>query len=463
MKTPAKIVVLGDIVLDHYIHGSTTRVNPEAPAPVVDAAREERRLGGAANVANNVWSLGADVLLLSAMDDDLDGRWVRSELESQGIAADGIVLTTNRPTTVKTRVVVDGQQVVRVDWDTRAPIDESTEARLERLIDCVVPEADIVLISDYAKGVVTERIARHAVRCCREHGVTVVVDPKHDIDKFAGATVLKPNLIEARNLTGRPIRDSGELQLAAESLRQRLQVDHVLITQGAQGLTLVGDDLTQCDATATNVVDVTGAGDTTLAAFGWALANGKSMGEAARIANLAAGVSVQKFGTACVAAHELEAPAIGSHLKSVEELAEITRDLQARGRRVVFTNGCFDLLHVGHLSYLRQSRQCGDVLIVGINSDDSVRRLKGPERPVFSHSDRSQIVAALSHVDYVFVFEEDTPYEAIRKIRPDVLTKGADYALHEVVGRELVDEVRLIPLVFGKSTTQSIHRINKVA
>lgn len=466
-KLSPRLLVLGDIILDRYVFGTTTRINPEAPVPVVDVIGEEFRLGGAANVVNNLLSLGASVTLLSVTGDDDAGMRLRRELHDAGIECDAVAACENRMTTVKDRIIVESQQVTRVDWETRTPISPDVERRLAEHASRLVPNVDVVIISDYAKGVVTNFLAQHVICICRALGIPVLVDPKDEIQKYQGATVFKPNLKEAVRMSGKDISSDKELEDASRHLRRSLDVEHVMITLGEQGYMLVGDELHQSLSTATEVVDVTGAGDTTLAVLGWALASGASMEDAAELANRAGGISVGKFGTSCVTADELKdaEPAVGvdSNIRTVDELSKITQALQAEGRTVVLTNGCFDLLHVGHITYLKESRRCGEALIVGINSDDSVKRLKGDGRPMFDEGERSRIVAALTPVDYVFVFDEDTPYEAIGKIKPDILTKGDDYTYEQVVGNDLVDDVRLIPMVRGKSSTTAIGRIQRAA
>jgi D-beta-D-heptose 7-phosphate kinase/D-beta-D-heptose 1-phosphate adenosyltransferase len=321
-----------------------------------------------------------------------------------------------------------------------------------------------VLLSDYAKGVLSPALCQQIIGWARERSIPVLVDPKGaDGSKYRRATLVTPNRKEASELTRVAIQDDEGLRAAGEQLRRELALDYAIITLSEEGLAVFDGRMSRIRAAAREVFDVSGAGDTVLATLGFGLATGLNIHEAAELANRAAGIVVGKFGSATVTLDEIAAVGGASSIQSAAEIEQTAQQLRSQGRKIVFTNGCFDILHRGHIEYLRASKACGDVLIVGLNSDASVRRLKGPSRPVVSEADRAAILADLAAVDYVVIFGEETPYDLIRRIRPDVLTKGADYAGRQVVGSDLVSDVRLIPLVAGRSTTGTIDRIQKAA
>lgn len=466
-----RILVVGDILLDHYLWGTSSRISPEAPVPVVDVGREAIVPGGAGNVINNLLALGTQVVAASVIGDDASGHEVKEMLARRGVATSGILHEPDRITSRKTRVVAAHQQVVRFDHEALAPIRPASEAALLRQIQDAAPPVQLVLLSDYNKGVLTARLTQEVIHLAREWGVPVLVDPKgNDYTKYRGATLLTPNKKEAAQAAGLPICDEDSLRKAGEALRRMLDLPWLMITLGDQGLALFHEGMTHLRAVARDVYDVTGAGDTVLATMGYCLACGLAMPEAAHLANSAAAVVVGKLGTATVTWDEVlhyaqaDSPRDDeAAIQSPETIELVAQRLRRQGKKLVFTNGCFDLLHRGHVEYLRVSRACGDVLIVGLNSDASVRRMKGAGRPVVNQEDRACLLAALRCVDHVVVFEEDTPHELIRRIRPDVLTKGADYAGRKIVGSELAGEVRLIELVEGQSTTVTINRIRTAA
>jgi D-beta-D-heptose 7-phosphate kinase/D-beta-D-heptose 1-phosphate adenosyltransferase len=468
-RTP-RILVLGDVMLDHYLIGGCQRISPEAPVPVVEVHQETLALGGAGNVVKNLLALGARVSVLAAVGDDPSGQDVRRLLEAQGVATDGLVTEPGRQTPRKTRLVVAHHQVVRYDRETTSALRAETEQALWQVAEAQLETCDAVLVSDYAKGVVTPWLCQAVIRAARRRSIPVLVDPKgSDGSKYRGATLVTPNRREAVELTGIAIHDDASLQQAGATLRQQLELNYAVITLSEEGMALCDGALTRISAAAKEVYDVSGAGDTVLATLGFGLACGLPLPDAALLANTAAGIVVGKFGSATVTLDEIEAAqrlSFGCReraIQTADEIEHTARLLRSRGQRMVFTNGCFDLLHRGHVEYLRASRACGDVLIVGLNSDAGVRRLKGPQRPIVAEEDRAAILAALADVDYVVLFDEETPYELIRRIRPDVLTKGADYRREEVVGADLVADVRLIPLIQGRSTSRTIDRIHHAA
>ena len=459
-----RVLVVGDLMIDHYLQGSSDRVSPEAPVPVVEVRKESTSLGGAGNVIKNLLALGATVSGASVIGDDSSGKEILGILTAQGVDVSGIVHDSTRETSRKTRVVVANQQVVRFDRETKSPISADSEARLLAATESRLHEFDIVLLSDYNKGVLTPRVTQRLITAARKHNILVLVDPKgSDYSKYRGATLVTPNKKEASELTGIPITDDATLLQAIRQLKNQLDLTHALITLSEEGMAVYTNELTRIRALAKEVYDVSGAGDTVIATLAFCLASRLTIVEAAEIANRAAAVVVGKFGSATASWDEILGDGSDSSIKTAAELEVIAAGLRQEGRRVVFTNGCFDLLHRGHVEYLKDSRACGDLLIVGLNSDASVTRLKGPERPLTCQEDRAAILAALRCVDYVVVFDQDTPYELIARLKPHVLTKGADYKREEVVGHDLVEDVRLIAFHEGRSTLQTITQIRKVA
>ena len=457
-----RVVIVGDAMLDDYAWGDVARISPDAPVPVVDVRRRTRVLGGAGNVAHNVAVAGGRPLLVTVVGDDAAGEHFLALCGEAGIEAAGVVRDGERRTTVKTRVVARGQHIVRLDEEDRRLLSGAARAALRRALAAALPYADVVAVSDYAKGVVDEGLTAEIARLAP--GKAIVVDPKAaDLERYRGCTVITPNAQEARLASGCDVEDEAGLRAAAERIRARSGAQAVLVTRGERGMALSegGGSLHLIPTRAREVFDVTGAGDTVLAYLALALGAGAGTREAAGLANLAAGAKVGKVGTSPVGPAEVEAHAeetgAAGKVVDVEQAVARVAHLRSQGRRVVFTNGCFDLLHAGHVQLLERARALGDVLVVALNSDASVRRLKGEGRPVVGEADRVRVLAALSSVGLVLVFDEDTPLEVIRKLRPDVLVKGGDYTKDTIVGADLVaswgGEVATVPLVEGRSTT----------
>ena len=464
-----KLLVLGDLMIDHYLWGKTERISPEAPVPVVDVQRESEVLGGAGNVVNNLVALGAEVEVASVIGEDRDGERLIGMLKDLGVGCEALVRDPQRSTTRKSRVIASHQQVLRFDSETRIPIDAGSEAQLlERIEKLLERGIETILISDYGKGVLTERLTQGMIARARERGIRVMVDPKGtDYSKYRGATAITPNRKEASEATGIEIRDEATLREAGFRLKEELGLERAIVTLSEEGMAIFGDTMRIIPTKAREVYDVTGAGDTVIATLGFVRACGGDIDEAARIANAAAAVVVGKLGSATadweeIAAFEEELQASGTadRIVTPERLERIVERLRKEGKRIVFTNGCFDILHLGHVRYLEEAKSFGDVLIVGLNSDASVRRLKGESRPVNPEMDRAYLLAALEAVDYVCLFGEDTPYKLIEKVRPDVLVKGGDYRGKEVVGSDLAGEVKLVDFVEGRSTSGIIDKIH---
>lgn len=517
-----RIAVVGDVMLDAYITGDVSRISPEAPVPVLKVQSQSYVLGGAGNVAKCLVALGATVKLAGLLGDDADGELFKREAESLGVDPADLVVTSDRPTIRKTRVVARHQQVIRLDQEELHPLPASLEQQLVERATAIAKWADAVILSDYAKGVATPAVCQAVIRAAK--GKVILVDPKQlPWDKFSGATHLKPNLSEASLHAGVKLRTSDEIAGVGRTLATQLNIANVIVTRGADGMTLVQKtseknasesksetapefksepapesksetaiksaresqapgvfasantknpppfQIDHLPAAPLDVFDVTGAGDVVAAAMTLALAAGAPLPEAAYLANVAAGVKVARFGAASVSNPEILDAVRGrqadcsAKVMTAAQAAAFAQHLQHKGKRVAFTNGCFDILHVGHVRYLEASRQLADALIVGVNADASVQRLKGPGRPVQPQDDRAHILASQSCVDAVVIFGEDTPLELIRAVQPDVLTKGADYQRKEdIVGYDIVEarggQVHRIPLVAGRSTTNLLKK-----
>ena len=458
------ILVIGDVMLDHYLWGKCERISPEAPVQVIDVQKESTVLGGAGNVVNNLLSLGANVSVLSVVGNDDNGSELLGMLESLGADAKGIIRQAGRKTSKKSRVIASHQQVVRYDSESKDDITESSVNAL--LAHCVryLRTVDVVLLSDYGKGILTTAFTCKLIALAQKYQKPILVDPKgDDYSKYRGATLITPNKKEASIATKIAIKDDESLQKAGNFLKESLGLEYAIITLSEDGMAIFGEYFEKIPTVAREVYDVTGAGDTVLASLGYALACGLSIQEAASFANAAAAVVVGKLGSATVSLDEVDAyehslrnATSESKIKTKDE---ILRLLQTRkNQKIVFTNGCFDILHVGHVKYLEVAKSFGDMLIVGLNSDTSIKRLKGEARPINPQEDRAYILAGLESVSYVVLFEEDTPLSLITAINPDVLVKGADYEGKTVVGSDIVKEVRLVEFVAGKSTTKIIER-----
>jgi D-beta-D-heptose 7-phosphate kinase/D-beta-D-heptose 1-phosphate adenosyltransferase len=465
-----KVLVVGDLMVDRYQWGQVDRISPEAPVPVVKILREERRLGGAANVAGNLVALGCHAGLCGVVGQDEPGRVCLTMLERLGVAHQGVLESPARPTTEKLRIMGGEQQLLRVDQEDSGAMPDDLRNRLTAWLTEHLHEYDGAIVSDYAKGVVNETlldVLLHAAKAHPRQPFRVVVDPKgQDYRQYHGVTSMTPNEHETAVAARRAIVSDADALAAGQQLLEQLGLETLCVTRGAKGVLAFNGRAEHrfLPAEAREVFDVTGAGDTFISTFAGLLIAGSPFFEAVEIANIASGIAVGKLGTATVSPWELLAHGGGPRkLVAAAEIAKVAASLREAGKRIVFTNGCFDLLHAGHIQYLQDSRAQGDLLIIGINSDDSVRRLKGPTRPVIGEEDRAHLLAALACVDYVVIFGEDTPLDLIRAIKPHVLTKGADYTVDTVVGHEDVlqwgGQVRLIPLKENRSTSGLIEKI----
>ena len=469
----AKVLCVGDVMLDRFVYGDVERISPEAPIPVLRISREVVTVGGAGNVARNLSALGTHVQLFGAVGDDAVGAEAVEVLSGDNGVTLSLVKDTTRPTTVKTRFIAGVQQLLRTDEEDLRPLSQTLLGELSASLSQAVSGGGCgaLILSDYGKGVLTDAVIAEAISTAKAAGIPVIVDPKGtDFARYRGASLVTPNRNELAEATRRPVETDDDVAAAAQSLVTQCGIDAVIATRGPQGMSVVtADECVHLPALAREVFDVSGAGDTVVATLAAGLAAGLPLTEAAQLANVAAGIVVAKVGTAIVRPGELSdalggAPGLGSKFLGRDELVDRVAQWRARGLSVGFTNGCFDLVHPGHISLIEQASAACDRLVVALNDDASVGRLKGADRPVQPEQARGRVIASLSGVDAVVLFSEDTPRELIEQVRPDVLVKGADYAADEVVGGEFVIDyggrVVLADLVDGFSTTDTISRIS---
>ena len=467
------VLVVGDLILDRFVNGVIERISPEAPIPVLHGRGETMALGGAGNVVSNIVSLGGKAICISAVGDDAAGANIVHMLGDCGIHGDGVARTAGRMTSSKTRFSALNQQVLRFDEEEVRALQGAERAALLERFRTALASADIVILSDYGKGVLLDGVAAELISICRQAGKLVLADPKgRDYARYAGATAVTPNRKELGEAVGRAVFTDAEVEAAARELIGLHGLDFVVATRSEKGMSVI--DATgahHISTQAREVFDVSGAGDTVIASFALSLAAGCDRAAAAAIANAAAGVVVGKRGTASLSADELSGALLRSQSAIAHKDAILDADAARRmvaawrreGLSVGFTNGCFDILHAGHVSLLHAARAQCDRLVLGLNSDASVRRLKGEGRPVNDQHDRACVLAALASIDAVVVFEEDTPLNLIEALKPDILVKGADYTVEQVVGADVVQayggRVVLVDLVAGKSTTGTIGKL----
>ncbi|MCZ6103056.1 D-glycero-beta-D-manno-heptose-7-phosphate kinase [Campylobacter ureolyticus] len=460
-----RILVIGDLMIDHYLWGECDRISPEAPVAVVDIRSENKRLGGAGNVMANLKALGLYVGVMSVVGDDESGKDIVLMLENMGVKIEKIVKEKDRKSAHKTRIMAVHQQVIRFDKESKDDILETSKDELLNSFKDIIKNYDAVLLSDYAKGVLRDDFCKQIIKIANENSKFILIDPKgSNYSKYQNATLLTPNLKEAMQALKMKIDDDASLKLALKRLKDELNLTYSIITLSERGIALYNNDEVKIiPAIAKEVFDVTGAGDTVLATLGYALSNKMDIVSALSLANKAAAVVVGKVGSATASLDEIEKYSKSSSSTNLEEkiksLDEICQILKNSDKKVVFTNGCFDILHAGHIKYLNKAKKLGDILIIGLNSDSSVKRLKGKTRPINSQDSRALLLSALEFVDFVVIFDEDTPLNLIEKIRPDILVKGADYTGKEVVGSNIAKEVVLVEFEDGFSTTNIINKI----
>lgn len=463
------ILVIGDLMIDHYLWGSCDRISPEAPVQVVNVKKESSVLGGAGNVINNLVTLGSVVDVISVIGNDSVANELKSLLEKIDVPTSNLVVENNRKTSKKSRLIASQQQVLRYDMESIDDINENSHKQIIQTLEKNIDKYSSIILSDYGKGVLTTNLTKEIIKIANKNNIKVLVDPKgKDYSKYKGSYTLTPNKKEAMEATNIDIKDESSLIEALKSLKTQCSLEVSLVTLSEQGIAIFDDELTIKPTVAREVYDVTGAGDTVIASIAFALGNNLDIKDAIYFANLAAGVVVGKIGSATTTLDEiyeyeysLHKSNSTSHIKTFDEIKTLASKLHSQGKKIVFTNGCFDILHVGHVKYLEVAKSYGDVLILGLNADSSVRKLKGPTRPINTQDDRAYILASLESVDYVVIFEEETPYELIKLIKPHVLVKGGDYEGKEVVGQDIADELKLVQFVDGKSTTNTIKRIQE--
>lgn len=462
-----KILVIGDLMIDHYLWGKCERISPEAPVQIVNIDKESSVLGGAGNVINNLRALGSRVDVLSVVGDDYVANELKALLENIKVQSNMLIIEQNRKTSKKSRLIASQQQVLRYDNESIEDISSSTETQIINKLSAIILNYDVVILSDYGKGVLTTNLTQEIISISNKNNVKVFVDPKgKDYSKYKGAYTLTPNKKEAIEASNILINDNESLEKAIRKLKDECELEVSLITLSESGIAIFDDNLRIKPTVAREVYDVTGAGDTVIASIAFAIANHMKIDDAIQFANLAAGVVVGKIGSATASLDEiyeyessLNKSNSSSHIKSFEEIEILAKKLHDKGKKIIFTNGCFDILHAGHVKYLEEAKSYGDVLILGLNADSSVKKLKGPTRPINNQDDRAYILASLESVDYVVIFEEETPYELIKLIQPHVLVKGGDYEGKEIVGQDIAQELRLVQFVDGKSTSKIIQRI----
>jgi len=466
------LLVVGDLMLDEYLWGEVDRISPEAPVQVVSIKNEDYAMGGAGNVVNNIVALGAKVTATGVIGTGRNGQILLDKFKDLGVDTAGIIQEPEMPTTQKTRIIASHQHVLRIDRETDKTISDSTIDKIARFIEDKIADIDVVLISDYGKGLITKTLLSGLISAAQKHKKITIADPKGlDFSKYSGVSLLTPNKKEAALASGVEIVDESTLLKAGNKILQTVGLDKLLITCGKDGMVLFDQNREpyKVRAKARQVFDVSGAGDTVLSVFGLAIASGAFFKTAMSIANTAAGIVVGKVGTATISRQELATAltpyqdSLSSKHKRISELPALIEELKKKGKRIVLTNGCFDLLHAGHIMLFSASKELGDILIVGIDDDDSVKKLKGSGRPVIGVKERVRILSALDAVDYVVVFSSQELIKLIEIIQPDVLTKGSNYTSKEVFGRERVEQlggrVVLIPVSENISSTRIINDI----
>jgi D-beta-D-heptose 7-phosphate kinase / D-beta-D-heptose 1-phosphate adenosyltransferase len=465
-KTP-KILVVGDLMIDHYLWGSSERISPEAPVQIVNVDSESTVLGGAGNVINNLNALGAIVDVISVIGECETSKELKDLLCDIKVETQYLITQKNRVTSKKSRIIAAQQQVVRYDRESTSEINSKSQVAILKVYKKIVNNYDVILLSDYGKGVLTFELTQLLISIANKNKKKLLVDPKGlDYSKYEGAYLLTPNKKEASEATNIIIKDNESLAKSIRILKDNIDLTVSLITLSEKGVAIFDNELRIHPTVAREVFDVTGAGDTILASLGFALSCNCDIDEAVKFANLASGVVVGKIGSATATLNEiieyessLNKSTSDEHIKTWDEISSIISELKNNDKKIVFTNGCFDILHIGHVKYLEKAKNFGDILILGLNSDDSTHRLKGKNRPINTQDNRAYILASLEVVDYVVIFNEDTPLDLIKLIKPDVLVKGGDYEGKEVVGQDVAKELKLVQFIVGKSTSKTIERI----
>jgi D-beta-D-heptose 7-phosphate kinase / D-beta-D-heptose 1-phosphate adenosyltransferase len=465
-----KILVIGDLIIDHYLWGSCERISPEAPVQVINVDKENTLLGGAGNVVNNLISLGSNVDLISVIGECAASKELMILLKDIKINTKYLINQKDRITSKKSRIIAAQQQVVRFDLENNDAISVQSQDILINSFKKICKNYDLILLSDYGKGIFTFKLTEEIISIANKNDKKVLVDPKGlNYLKYKNAFLLTPNKKEASEATHIDIKDTKSLLKSIQILKEQCNLTVSLITLSDEGVAIFDKELRIEPTAAREVFDVTGAGDTILASLGFALSCEKTIDEAVKFANLASGVVVGKIGAATATLNEiieyessLNKSNSAEHIKTFPEIHSIVTELKNKDKKIVFTNGCFDILHIGHIKYLEEAKKYGDILILGLNSDISVKKLKGPTRPINNQDSRSYILASLEAVDFVVIFDDDTPIDLIKLIEPDVLVKGGDYEGKKIVGQEVAKDVKIVNFIKGHGTSKTIKRIKNL-
>ena len=460
MQNNKCVMVVGDFMVDHYLYAQSSRISPEAPVQIAKVEKELSFLGGAGNVVNNLCSLGLDVCVLSVVGCDDEGDFICERLERKDIDTKYILKDSKRPTTKKSRIISQQQQILRIDHEESLPISQIIQDKLFDAFVSKIKEVDCLLLSDYGKGVLTSNLTQKMIFLAKKEKKMVLVDPKgSDFNKYKGATLITPNKHELSIALKEEIDDDLILEEKGIYLKNILDLKYLIVTLSADGMAIMTDKMVKIPTIAKDVFDVTGAGDTVIAAIAYALLDGRNIYETISFANMAAAVAVSKVGCVAVRLEDIEsyAPDANKKIRTFDEISKVVA--MNRNKKIIFTNGCFDILHAGHVHYLNTAKKFGDILILGLNSDASVQRLKGKSRPINKQKDRADVLAGLYSVDYIVIFDEDTPLDLIKLIKPDILVKGGDYEAKEIVGSQIAKETRVVQYKDGKSTTKIIQKV----
>ncbi|MBW8308202.1 MAG: D-glycero-beta-D-manno-heptose-7-phosphate kinase [Candidatus Paracaedibacteraceae bacterium] len=468
-----RILCVGDCMLDKFVYGHVGRISPEAPIPVFQESRETKMLGGAANVAANISAYGGNVDFISIIGDDEEGEIILKLLGYQSSITSHLIREQLRPTTTKTRYVSHSQHLLRVDKETCVEPLRETQSALQLAFNELIKQSDIVLLSDYKKGLFSASLTQQLIQTARSYNKTVIIDPKGtDYQKYVGASILTPNRSELKAATGLPVTTDAEVEAAARHLIQAYGIETILVTRSEEGMSLItATQVCHIETQAQEVYDVSGAGDTAIATLALALACGIETSHACEIANAAAGIAVSKSGTVVVYLDELKRVLLRKYcshypekLTTLMSAQKLVLSWKAAGKKIGFTNGCFDLLHPGHVTLLKKAKQLCDILIVGLNSDNSVKQLKGEQRPLQQEEARAAVLSAIGDTDLIVIFDELTPLNLIQTLQPDVLIKGSDYTIDQVVGADMVQakggRVVLVDLVPNFSTTRIVKKLS---
>lgn len=457
------VLVIGDIMLDVYYFGEVSRISPEAPVPIVRVLDRKNTLGGAANTIKNITGLGAKSYLIGTVGKDNNRKILNNLLNDMNIETRLIDMDT--PTITKTRIISANRQILRLDFEEIKEINNNITTKIKNGIERFIRKVQVVVISDYGKGMCTFGLCQYLINRANELKIPIVIDPKgQDWRKYKEGTMVTPNIRELSEVVGRDVLNNDkDIENCGLKILDKFDLKYLVVTRSEKGISLISrKEICHFEAKAKEIFDISGAGDTVVGTISVLLANDFNIVEAVKYANIAAGIVVSKFGTAPITYEEFLDILNGndsSKIVSIKTLLKIIDDLRSKGKRIIFTNGCFDILHKGHITYMKEAKKLGDILIVGMNSNNSARRLKGKDRPINDQESRAAVLASLEFVDYVVIFDEDTPFNLIKSIEPDILVKGGDYKIEEIVGREFTKEVKIIPFVKGYSTSKIIKEL----